>query len=145
MVAGTGEYPSPDACPWGPDHMSADETFLIVDDARLARQMVRSFVSRVRPDVAIVEAGDGEEAVRLLAGLRNLCYATIDYNMPGLNGMDVAAIVKERHPETHIALLTANVQAALRKRAADLGIGFIDKPINEAKITAFITSAGAGS
>ena len=85
------------------------------------------------------------EKLRLLAGLRNLCYATIDYNMPGLNGMDVAAIVKERHPETHIALLTANVQAALRKRAADLGIGFIDKPINEAKITAFITSAGAGS
>ena len=125
--------------------MNADETFLIVDDARLARQMVRSFVSKVRPDVAIVEAGDGEEAVRLLAGLQNLRYATIDYNMPGMNGMEVAAVVKERSPETRIALLTANVQAALRKRAADLGIGFIDKPINEAKISAFLTAVGAGS
>ena len=63
----------------------------------------------------------------------------LDINMPGMNGIDLATIVKERRPEARIALVTANVQAALRKRAAELGIGFIDKPINESKIAAFIT------
>ena len=121
--------------------MTGEQTFLIVDDARLARQMVRSFVSRARPDFAIFEAAEGEEALKVLSGIETLHYATIDYNMPGMNGIDLATIVKERRPEARIALVTANVQAALRKRAAELGIGFIDKPINESKIAAFITGA----
>lgn len=125
--------------------MSGDETFLIVDDARLARKMVRSFVAKARPDITIFEAAEGEEALKVLAGITDLHYATIDYNMPGMNGMDLAAIVQERCPAARIALLTANVQAVLRKRAADLGIGFIDKPINETKIAAFIAEAGRAS
>ena len=124
--------------------MTGDLTFLIVDDARLARKMVRSFVAKARPDLTIFEAAEGEEALQVLAGIKTLHYATIDYNMPGMNGMDVAAIVKERCPGARIALLTANVQAPLRKRASDLGIGFIDKPINEAKIAAFIAQADQG-
>jgi DNA-binding NarL/FixJ family response regulator len=114
------------------------ETFLIVDDARLARQMVRSFVSRARTGMAILEAAEGEQALKVLEGVTALDYATIDYNMPGMNGIDLAALVKERFPTARIALLTANVQAALRKRAAELGIGFIDKPINETKIVDFL-------
>ncbi|MEI6559005.1 MAG: response regulator [Rhodospirillaceae bacterium] len=125
--------------------MTAGETFLIVDDARLARKMVRSFVAKARPDLVIFEAAEGEEALTVLAGLKTLHYATIDYNMPGMNGIDLAALVKQRCPDARIALLTANVQAALRKRAAELGIGFIDKPINETKIAAFVTQAGAVS
>ncbi len=119
--------------------MNGDETFLIVDDARLARKMVRSFVAKARPDLTIFEAGDGEEALKVLSGIKELHYATIDYNMPGMNGIDLAKIVKERCPTARIALLTANVQAPLRKRAADIAVGFIDKPINEAKIAAFVT------
>ena len=122
--------------------MTGDETFLIVDDARLARKMVRSFVAKAWPDVTILEAAEGDEALKVLSGIKDLRYATIDYNMPGMNGMELAAIVKERCPAARIALLTANVQAALRKRAADLGIGFIDKPINESKIAAFISPEG---
>ena len=118
--------------------MTGGETFLVVDDARLARQMVRSFVSRARPGMTIIEAAEGAEALKVLEGVDVLHYATIDYNMPGMNGIDLAALVKERYPTARIALLTANVQAALRKRAADLGVGFIDKPVNETKVAAFV-------
>ena len=45
--------------------MAAEETLLIVDDTRLARKMVRSFVTKARPDIAIFEAADGEEALRV--------------------------------------------------------------------------------
>jgi len=122
--------------------MAAEETLLIVDDARLARKMVRSFVMKARPDITIFEAADGEEALRVLAGMLELTYATLDYNMPGMNGIDLAAIIRERRPNARIALLTANVQAALRRRAAEIGISFIDKPINEAKIAGFVTQGG---
>ena len=121
--------------------MTGGETFLIVDDARLARQMVRSFVARARPGMTIVEAAEGAEALKVLESVETLHYATIDYNMPGMNGIDLAALVKERYPAARIALLTANVQAALRKRAAELGVGFIDKPVNETKVAAFVDAA----
>ncbi|MEI8394757.1 MAG: response regulator [Rhodospirillaceae bacterium] len=123
--------------------MTAEETFLIVDDARLARKMVRAFVNKACPDVTVFEAADGADALRILDTIPVLTYTSIDYNMPGMNGLDVAAIIKERRPDARIALVTANVQAALRKRAADLGIGFIDKPISESKIAAFIDPAVA--
>lgn len=121
--------------------MSADETLLIIDDARLARKMVRSFVAKARPDITIFEAGDGAEALRVLDGIPRLTYTTIDYNMPGMNGIEVATVIKERCPGARIALLTANVQAPLRRRAAEMGIEFIDKPVNEPKIAAFVAGA----
>ena len=117
-------------------------TMLIVDDAKLARMMVRSFVSKTRPDFSIIEAGDGAEALRLLEGVTAIECATIDYNMPGINGIELAQQVRARYPQARIALLTANVQAALRQRAADSDIDFIAKPVTEAKITAFIRPHG---
>ena len=118
--------------------MSTGETILIIDDARLARQMVRSFVGHTRPDLAIFEAAEAAEALRVLDGMSTVTFTTIDYNMPGMNGLELAAIIRERFPAARIALLTANVQSALRLRAAAAGLDFIDKPINENKIAAFV-------
>ncbi|MEI6985166.1 MAG: response regulator [Rhodospirillaceae bacterium] len=121
--------------------MTAEETMLIVDDARLARKMVRSFVATTRPGMTIFEAADGKEAIKILEDMPSLSFATIDYNMPGMNGLDLAMIIKERLPSTRIVLLTANVQAPLRRRAADIGIDFIDKPVTEVKLSAFFNRA----
>ncbi|MEI7610670.1 MAG: response regulator, partial [Rhodospirillaceae bacterium] len=95
--------------------------------------------------MTIVEAAEGAGALKLLETVETLDYATIDYNMPGMNGIDLAALVKERYPTARIALLTANVQAALRKRAAELGVGFIDKPVNETKVAAFVDGSAPAS
>jgi CheY-like chemotaxis protein len=122
--------------------MAGDETILIVDDARLARQMVRSYVAHLRPDMGIFEAVDGPDALRVLETMPTLTYSTIDYNMPGMNGIDLAQTIRQRHPGVRIAIVTANVQGALRKRAAEIGVEFIDKPINESKVGAFIGPAG---
>jgi CheY-like chemotaxis protein len=62
--------------------------------------------------------------------------------MPGMNGIDLAAVIKARFPAARIALLTANVQSALRRRAAEAGLDFIDKPINQTKISAFVCPTG---
>lgn len=124
--------------------MSGGGTFLVVDDARLARKMVRTYVAKARPDIAIEEATNGAEALQVLSSVSDLTHATIDYNMPGMTGIELARIIRERCPEAQIALLTGNVQAPLRQRAAEIGIAFIDKPVDEAKISAFVTGADAG-
>ena len=41
-------------------------------------------------------------------------------------------------PDAHISLLTANVQNTTRNRATEMGIGFMEKPITEARIHALL-------
>jgi DNA-binding NarL/FixJ family response regulator len=53
----------------------------------------------------IAEAGDGREALRLAEALRP-DVAILDVTMPGLNGIDAAAILRERCPQTRIVFLS---------------------------------------
>lgn len=120
----------------------AAPTLLIVDDARLARLMVRSLVSRLRPDLLVIEAGDAAQAIDFIKDVPQLDFATIDYNMPGMNGLDLASALKAKFPEARLALLTANVQGALRRRTTEAGIEFLDKPVSESKMSAFLAQTG---
>ncbi|CAK0765580.1 Response regulator [Azospirillaceae bacterium] len=118
--------------------MATNEKLIIVDDARFARIMIKSYATKSRPDIDILEAGDGDEALRVIQGVASLNYATIDYNMPGMNGIELATQIRSLYPAARLALLTANVQMPLRRRAAELGLIFIDKPVTENKISAFL-------
>ena len=47
------------------------------------------------------------------------------------------------YPQTHIFLVTANVQNATRNRASELQVGFMEKPITETRIHQLIDSLQA--
>ena len=55
-------------------------------------------------------------------------------NMPGMSGLELAEKLRTSHPDIRLALLTANVQESIQRRAADLGVRFFRKPIGEAVI-----------
>ncbi len=70
--------------------MQAARTMLVVDDARLARMMIRRFVSNTYPDWIILEAQDGTEALTLVEARSDagpIDVMTIDLNMPGMDGL----------------------------------------------------------
>ncbi|MGZ8318370.1 MAG: response regulator, partial [Telluria sp.] len=67
----------------------------------------------------------------------------IDVNMPGKGGMAAAEQLRASCPGTHISLVTANVQNATRNRTNELGIGFMEKPITEARIHSLIKALGS--
>ncbi len=117
--------------------MSSVPTVLIVDDSRLSRMMLRSFISQTCPDWGIIEAGDGAEALEKTAALR-VDGATIDLNMPGMDGLTLALTLKHQYPRAHITLLTANIQDSVRHRAAAVGIGFLAKPITAKTVQLFL-------
>lgn len=78
---------------------------LIADDHLLLRQGIRNFLS-LEPDFEIVgEAADGEEAIAQTSALLP-DVLLLDINMPKLNGLEVAARLKEIHPEVRILALT---------------------------------------
>lgn len=109
-------------------------TLLIVDDSRTSRMLIRGLITQLRPDWAIVEAASGDEALAAVAA-DVPTYISMDVNMPGMSGLEAAGRVRIRHPEVRIVMCTANIQESTRNAAAQAGIGFVSKPINERSVS----------
>jgi DNA-binding NarL/FixJ family response regulator len=78
---------------------------LIVDDHPLFRRGVRGSLEN-EPDILVVgEAGDGQTAVQQ-ADLLVPDIVLIDINMPQMSGLEVTRILKRRHPQTGVVILT---------------------------------------
>ena len=66
--------------------------------------------------------------------------AFIDYNMPGMTGLELISELATRMTIPKIALLTANIQNEIREQAIAAGVTFLNKPINEEAITGFLNN-----
>lgn len=103
---------------------------LIVDDSRVARMMARAIVSSLHPGWTVLEAASGEEAISALA-TQTPDYITMDYNMPGIHGVDAAREILQRVPHCRIVIFSANIQESISRQAEELGLRFVAKPITE--------------
>lgn len=111
---------------------------LIADDSMAMRALIAGIVQQVMPGCEVVQAASGDEALaRLEEGAFD--YYTLDYTMPGVDGGQVAARVRERDPAARIALVTANRQAAIQARAAALDARLIPKPDIVEPLAAFFS------
>ncbi|HEU4845600.1 MAG TPA: response regulator [Burkholderiaceae bacterium] len=117
--------------------MDQRKTILIVDDSRVSRMMTRQYIAARHPHWAIEEAASGEEALARAPALAP-DLILMDVNMPGMGGVAAAELLRQQFPDTAISLLTANVQSATRERAAQIGVGFMEKPITEARIAQLV-------
>ena len=115
----------------------SSNTILVVDDSRVSRMLIRAIITHKDPQAEIIEASNGEEALEKVKSAQ-VTMATLDLNMPGMDGLVLASKLLEKFPNAKIGLLTANIQEAVRQKADALGIGFISKPITEEKIINFI-------
>ena len=78
---------------------------LIVDDHPLFRRGVR-WGLEAEPDILVVgEATDGQMAVQQV-DLLVPDVVLIDINMPQMNGLEVTRIIRRRHPQTGVIVLT---------------------------------------
>lgn len=115
---------------------NAKHRTLVVDDNPLARAvLVRLFEKYSCPAVA---AGSGQEALALLADARSAPFefVTIDLNMPGMDGLELAeAIGNQISPPPKLIMVTAADTTALqdqaRLRCFD---AVINKPVTAAQI-----------
>jgi len=101
---------------------------LVVDDSRVSRMMIRAIVLDKHPDWSVDEAANGDEALeKAKAAAYDLM--TLDYNMPGMDGLELAGRLREQGSQAALALLTANIQDAIREKAAALAVRFVKKPV----------------
>lgn len=113
------------------------EQILVVDDSQLSRMMIKGFTLAAHPNWEVIEANDGLEALEKVKD-KDITWMTIDYNMPGMDGLTLAVKLQTLYPNANIALLTANIQDSIRAQASELGISYIQKPITESKIRAYV-------
>lgn len=100
---------------------------LLVDDNKTFLAAVKNFLVMV-PDIAIVgEAHDGKAAV-------DLAYQTLpdlvllDIAMPGMNGLEVAQLLKEFLQPPQVVFLSMHDSEVYRAAARELGaLGYVGK------------------
>ena len=115
-------------------------TVLIVDDSKLARIVAAKALTALQPEWLRVEAVSASDAMVILAE-QQVDVALLDYNMPGMSGLDLAAELRAQYPAMPIAVITANVQDEIVAQARAVNAAFISKPLNEDGLRGFISGA----
>lgn len=114
---------------------------LVVDDSDADAELTALALQRARPELQLLRAADGAQALRLLAGVDAHARADaatprlmlLDCNMPVLNGLEtlqkLRALPAASRPS--VVLLSSLADPAIRRRALELGAAdYIVKPIN---------------
>ncbi|MGF6651936.1 two-component system sensor histidine kinase/response regulator [Paraburkholderia youngii] len=116
---------------------------LIVDD--IAHNITALEALLARPDVAVLVADSGTAALDLLLK-HEVALAILDVNMPGMNGFELAALMRGSPRTSHVPIifLTATAQDASRTfRGYEAGaVDFLYKPFDprilQSKVDVFV-------
>jgi two-component system chemotaxis response regulator CheY len=104
---------------------------LLIDDSALSRSIVKRALG---DEYSYIEAIDGISGLELYF-LEKPDLVFLDLTMPGLNGIEVLAKLREMDPNVRVVIGTADIQDLSRRQAEALGaLDFIVKPFNPESI-----------
>jgi len=113
----------------------ADYTCLVVEDSPMMRQLLVFALSRLK-DLEVVEANDGVDGLKKLAGARFDIVIT-DINMPIMDGLKLVKRIRSdaMHRDVPIMVVTTEGGQEDRQRALQLGANaYITKPIQAPQV-----------
>ncbi|MFI0901327.1 response regulator [Streptomyces sp. NPDC020983] len=117
---------------------------VLADDHVVMRAGVAALVSGDATIDVVGEAGDGREAVALVAELAP-DLALLDLRMPVLDGVAATAEIVRRHPGTRVLILTTYDTDEEIERAVEAGaIGYLLKDATREQLVAAIHAAARG-
>lgn len=119
---------------------------LIIDDHQMVRAGLRDLLETGsdRFRFVIREADTGEE------GFRMSCEAQyeiifLDFNMPGMNGVDTAKMILEKNPNAKILMLSALIEFVNIERLINTGVkGILLKNTNSEELILAVTTIMKG-
>jgi len=114
---------------------------LIVDDSKLARMAATKALNALRPGWTRIEAASAEEALSAMKTSAPPDVALLDFNMPGRDGLDLAAELCRSNPAMPVGVVSANHQQSVLDRTLAIGASFLPKPLNEQVLAGFIVEA----
>jgi CheY-like chemotaxis protein len=119
-------------------HLRLPHRVLVVDDSLTMRSIVRKILVASRFKLDTAEAEEGIDALKQISsGKFDLVF--LDYNMPGLNGVETLSEIKRQYPKLAVVLMTSQAEEELAARARAAGAAaFLKKPFYPADIDAIL-------
>lgn len=118
---------------------------LVVDDSRAIRRIVGAMLREL--GFEIFEAGEGAEALKVLKERGPIDLAMVDWNMPGMTGIDfLKAVRSERaYDPLRVVLVTTETGLAEVRQALAAGANeYIMKPFTKEVVTEKLDLLGMG-
>jgi signal transduction histidine kinase len=115
------------------DPISASDTLgtiLVVDDEPLVRMVAVEILEDL--GYVVLEAGDGPSALKILQSRPEICLLVTDVGLPnGMNGRQLADVVRETRPELNVLFVTGYAEnAVLNHGHLDRGMQVVTKPFS---------------
>ena len=117
--------------------MQPKRILLVDDEARLLSALRR----RLSDDFDIKTATSGAEALQIIEGDDAIAVVVADMQMPGMNGVDLLKIVREKAPAIRRIMLTGNADLETAMAAINDGkvMRFLRKPCDAAELKAVLS------
>ena len=98
----------------------------MVEDDRLLRTL--AIETLLDDGIAAIGVEQASEALVYLVSLPDIELLVTDINMPGMNGLDLAALVRQRFP--HVRILAVSGREQLNDQTALQPLEFLQKPFS---------------
>jgi DNA-binding NarL/FixJ family response regulator len=122
--------------------VSSKPRLILADDHQMIREALRNTLKASRDIVAT--ASDGEELLRVLESVRADCLL-LDLDMPGRHGLALVPVIRRRHPNLRVLVVTMHnnplLAASVAREGAD---GFVPKDAGVEELSRAIAEVCAG-
>ncbi|HET9239881.1 MAG TPA: response regulator [Oligoflexus sp.] len=114
-------------------------TVLLVDDSKFTCNRTIEMLREIDPDVNVIPAYLPSKALELVQSQGSTYdLAIIDFNMPEMNGLELAEKIRAIIPYERIVILTASSAFTTHSQTIPEGMHFCQKPVNEEKLRAVL-------
>lgn len=117
---------------------------LVVDDHQMIIDGIKSILSAEDFIEIAGEANNGKEAIEFIS-LVEVDLVLLDLDMPVLNGIETARIIKRDYPEVRIVIISMHFESGLIKKLIDMGIdAYILKNSDKSELLDAIRKVSSG-
>jgi len=107
------------------------QRILIVEDDLTSRLLIKAFLKLMKGDLEIIEATNGEEALRELE-LKMFNLVLLDIVMPIMNGKKFLKSIKSKTKFNHMSVIAITTDSSAKTEMFELGADdFILKPVKK--------------
>jgi len=104
----------------GSGNTDSSLTVLIVEDCVAVREALRECIHAYFPDLRLLEARCGEEALAL-AAIERPQIVLMDIGLPGIDGIETTRLIKTRAPDCYVLMVSGYEHVQYRRAAARAG------------------------
>lgn len=123
-----------------PDYMRV----LVADDHDLVRETIASFLES-ESDIVVSTAADLDEAIAIIRSEGSFDLVLLDYNMPGMTGLDGLEKTLKVNKDKPVAILSGTASPEIAERAIQSGAaGFVPKTLGSKSMLSAIRFMATG-